>query len=235
MPPPERAPAGFWLRYAAWSLDATCLLPLFLLLGWPILGAASEQAEVALRAVAAGMTQQLDSAVASGQTPLAMTLALLSDPRMTTAVEQLSSALTTLLLAPPLLYVLLACPWSLAFECSHWQATPGKRAFGLVVGDARGDRLNLTRALARFAAAGVSWLTLNLGHAMALLAPHLALHDRLTHTRVLVDPARRALPVWGRTWLLLQVIAGLLAIAWLFVALRNGMQMLMAQALGGAG
>lgn len=232
MPSPERAPAGFWLRYAAWSLDAACLLPLLLLLGWPILGAAAEQAEAALRAVAVGMTQQLDSAVASGQTPLAMTLGLLSDPRMTTAVTQLSSSLTTLLLTPPLLYALLAGLWSLAFECSRWQATPGKRALGLVVADVHGNRLMLPQALARFAAAGLSWLTLNLGHAMVLLAPHLALHDRLAHTRVLADPARPTLPTWGRAWLLLQGIAGLVAAAWLFVTLRDGMQALMAQTLG---
>lgn len=232
MPSPERAPAGFWLRYAAWSLDAACLLPLLLLLGWPILGAAVGQAEAAMRAVGAGMAQQLEGAVASGQTPLAMTLGLLSDPRMTAAVAQLSSALTTVLLAPPLLYVLLACPWSLAFECSRGQATPGKRVFGLVVGDAQGDRLTLPRALARFAAAGLSWLTLNLGHAMVLLAPHLALHDRLTQTRVLVEPARRALPRWGRAWLLLQLVAGVLATAWLLVAMRDGMQSLLSQAPG---
>lgn len=234
MPPPERAPAGFWLRYAAWSLDAACLLPLVLLLGWPILGAAAEQAEAALRAVVAGMTQQLDSFVAAGQSPLAMALALLSDPRMTSAVGQLSSALTTLLLAPPLLYALLACLWSLAFESSRWQATPGKRAFGLIVADVDGNRLALPRVLTRFAAAGLSWLTLNLGHAMALLAPHLALHDRLSGTRVLADSARRVLPTWGRGWLLLQAIAGVLSVVWLFLALRDWTQTLLAQALGAA-
>jgi len=232
VPPPERVPAGFWLRYAAWSLDAACLLPLLLLLGWPILGAALEQAEAALRAVGAGMAQQFEGAVALGQTPLAMTLALLANPRMSAAVTQLSSALTTLLLTPPLLYALLACPWSLACECSRGQATPGKRAFGLVVGDARGDRLTPLRALARFAAAGLSWLTLNFGHALVLFAPHLALHDRLTETRVLVEPARRALSGRGRAWLLLQLVAGVFAAAWLFVALRDGMQALLTQVPG---
>lgn len=230
---PERAPAGFWLRYAAWSLDAVCLLPLVAVLALAPMRAALAQAAGALRALTAAMAQVLDGAVAQAQSPFAMTLSLLADPRLNVGVNRLSEALTTLLVVPPLLYAVLACVWTLAFECGSWQATPGKRALGLIVSGADGQRLRQPQALARFGAAGLSWLTLNLGHAMVLLPPHLALHDRLSHTRVLADPARSALPTWARAWLLLQALVTVVACAWLVVALRDWMQALLQQALSG--
>ena len=229
---PEPKPAGFWLRYAAWSLDVACLSPLLLLSGKPLIDAALAQAKAAIQVLGVAMAHQLDSAT-DAQSPLTMTLSLLSDPRTHAGVEQLSSALTHLLILPPLLYALLACLWSLGFECSGWQATPGKRVFGLVVVDVRGERVSLPRALARYVAAGLSWITLNLGHALALFPPHLALHDRLSQTRVLADPDHASLPAWGRGWLLLQGLAGLAGMAWLFVAMRAWMQDFLAQTLSG--
>jgi len=233
MPPPEPIPAGFWMRYTAWSLDTACLLPVAALLGLAPLGAALANAQAALHALAAAMAHGVDTAVAQAQTPLEMALTLLGDPRLNASVDQLSAALTTLLIVPPLLYAVLACLWSLAFECSSWQATPGKRALGLRVTDAGGARLDIAQALIRFAAAGLSWLTLNLGHAMVLFAPHLALHDRFSRTRVLVDPTRRVLPTWARLWLLVQAVAGTIACAWLLMALYAWMQSLLRQALTG--
>ena len=85
----ERKPAGFWLRYAAWSLDAACLLPLLLLLGKPIIDAALEQAKTAMQVLQLAMAQQLDNATAE-QSHLTMTLSLLSDPRTHAGVERLS-------------------------------------------------------------------------------------------------------------------------------------------------
>jgi len=228
----ERKPAGFWLRYAAWSLDAACLLPLLLLLGKPIIDAALEQAKASMQVLELAMAQQLDNATAE-QSPLAMTLSLLSDPRTHAGVERLSTALTHLVLLPPLLYAGLACLWSVGFECSGWQATPGKRVFGLIVTDRNGQGLQPLQALVRFVAAGLSWVTLNLGHALVLFAPHLALHDRLSQTRVLVESGNGALPSWGRAWLLVQGLAALAGTAWLFIAMRDWMQGLLAQTLSG--
>jgi len=85
----------------------------------------------------------------------------------------------------------------------------------------------------RFVAAGLSWVTLNLGHALVLFAPHLALHDRLSQTRVLVESGNGALPSWGRAWLLVQELAALAGTAWLFIAMRDWMQGLLAQTLSG--
>ena len=228
---PEIKPAGFWLRYAAWSLDALFLLPLLLLLGKPLLLDAIAQAGTAMQGLGTAMAHLLDGAT-QDSSPLAMSLSLMTDPRTHAAVDSLSSALTRLLLLPPALYAALACLWSLGFECSAWQATPGKRAFGLVVTDADGARLGVAQALLRFVAAGLSWITLNLGHALVLFAPHLALHDRLSRTRVLAEPEGLLRP-WQRSWLVLQFLASLVCVAWLFVALRDWMQAFMTQALSG--
>ena len=52
------------------------------------------------------------------------------------------------------------------------------RAFGLKVTDVQGRRLKAGHALQRHLAAGLSWLTLNLGHAMALFPPCLLYTSR---------------------------------------------------------
>lgn len=216
-PLPERNPAGFWARSAAWSLDAACLLPLAALLGASPICAALVQANAAFFALSADMTRLLDAALAQGQAPSALVLGWLQDPRLLASIDQLQAALTRLLILPLLFYAVLAGLWSVGFEASAWQATPGKRALGLVVTTAHGDRLSRRQALLRFAAAGVSWLTLNLGHAMAAFAPHLALHDRLSHSRVLA--ARPGLPLWAKAWLGLLVtgflLGSVLAFRWL--------------------
>lgn len=225
-PQPERNPAGFWARSAAWSLDAACLLPLAALLGASPIRAALIQANTALFALTTAMTRLLDAALAQGQAPAALLPNWLQDAQLLASIDQLQAALTVLLVMPLLLYAVLAGAWSVGFEASAWQATPGKRALGLVVTTARGSRLSYWQALLRFLCAGLSWFTLNLGHAMAAFAPHLALHDRLSHTRVL--SAQPALPLWAKAWLGLLavgfVLAGVLAFRWL--------QASMLQALG---
>jgi uncharacterized RDD family membrane protein YckC len=158
---------------------------------------------------------------------------LLADPAMASAADRLQSALGTLLFTPVLVYALLALPWSILFEQSSWQATPGKRALGLRVADDRGRRLKAGHAVLRYLARGLSWLTLNVGHAMAALPPrHLALHDRISDTRVLRRPGPAAMPAWAKGWIALQVIGGLFACAWLLLWLQAAMQAAMQQAFG---
>ena len=223
--------ARFWTRYAAWSLDAACLLPLVALLGGPHMRVAGAQAAQAWASLSAALAGLFGDALASMRSPLAMAQALLADPRLAGAVHRLDAAIGELLLTPLLLYALLACLWSVGFEASAWRATPGKRALGLEVVDAQGRRLHHGGALLRFLAAGLSWLTCNLGHALALLPPrHLALHDLLSGTRV-HGPAR--LPAWARGWLALQALASCIAAAWLFVAAQAAMQAALERALGG--
>lgn len=232
--PPADAPprAGFWARYAAWSLDAACLLPLVALLGASRMRHAFADARGALQILTGEIPRLLGDALGTLQAPTDIAKQLLTDPAMAAATERLQSAIGTILFTPLLVYVVLALPWSVLFEQSPWRATPGKRALGLVVVDAQGRRLKGGHALLRFLACGPSWLTLNLGHALAALPPHLALHDRISDTRVLRLTDSPRLPAWAKAWLVAQLLAGVVAFAWLFLWLQAAMQAAMQQALG---
>lgn len=220
------------MRYAAWSLDAACLLPLAAILSASKIGYALAAARTQLQAIASEFPRLLGDALATMQTPTDMARQLLADPAMASAAEQFQAALGTLLVTPVLVYALLALPWSILFEQSSWQATPGKRALGLRVADEHGRRLKAGHALLRYLACGLSWLSLNVGHAMAALPPRrLALHDRLSDTRVL-RTGQAGLPAWAKGWIALQVIGGLFACAWLFLWLQAAMQAAMQQAMG---
>lgn len=226
-------PARFWARYAAWSLDLACLLPLLALLAGPHMRVA--QARAAWHGLMLTMPHMLDQAMASGvPDPNALARQMLADPSLAAGIAGLQSALTGLLLTPLVVYALLALVWSVGFESSAWRATPGKRALGLAVVTQEGARLKPTQALARYFASGLSWLTLNIGHALAMLPPdRLALHDRVSRTRVLALDGDTALPLWAKGWLALQALAFCVAMAWMFIALQSAMQAAMDQALGG--
>lgn len=72
------------------------------------------------------------------------------------------------------------------FESSRFQATPGKRAMGIVVTDLAGRRISLGRASLRYVGKLLSGLILMLGFVMAFFSPRKqALHDRLAATLVL--------------------------------------------------
>ena len=231
--PAEALPlAGFWARYAAWSLDAACLLPLVALLGASKLGYAFAGAREAVHAMATELPRLLGDALGSLQPPVDMARQLLADPALASAVAQLEASLGTILLTPLLLYALLALPWAVLFEQSQWQATPGMRALGLVATDAQGRRLKAGHALQRHLAAGLSWLTLNIGHVLVLLPPHLALHDRISDTRVLRRVPSERLSGWAKAWLAAQALLFAAAFAWLFLWLQAAMQAAMQQALG---
>ena len=233
--PAEALPrAGFWARCAAWSLDAACLLPLIALLGASRMAHAFAEAGAALHVLAGAIPRLLGDALGGMQVaPIEMARQLLTDPTLVAASERLQGAIGAILFTPLLLYVVLALPWSVLFEASSWQATPGKRALGLVVADTQGRRLKAGHALLRFLAASLSWLSLNIGHALAALPPQLALHDRISDTRVLRRAASDRLPAWAKLWLSAQLLAAVVAVAWLFLWLQAAMQAAMQQALGG--
>ncbi|RZA20353.1 MAG: hypothetical protein EOP93_06135 [Lysobacteraceae bacterium] len=232
--PAEALPrAGFWARYAAWSLDAACLSPLLVLLCGSRIGYALADARAALLAITTELPRLLGDALGSLQAPTAMARQVLADPSMAAAAERLQSALASIVYTPVLVYAVLALLWAVLFEQSPWQATPGKRALGVVVVDTQGRRLNAGHALLRHLAAGLSWLTLNIGHALAALPPdHLALHDRVSDTRVLRRTGSDRLPLWAKSWLVAQLLAMVVATAWGFLWLQAAMQAAMQQALG---
>jgi len=227
-------PAGFWARYAAWSLDAACLAPLVALLCASRVRHAFAEASDAWRALAAEIPRLLGDALGTMQAPTEAARQLLTDAAIATAADRLQAALGSIVYTPLLVYALLALFWSVCFEQSRWQATPGKRALGLAVADEHGHRLKTGHALLRFLASALSWLTLNLGHALAMLPPqHLALHDRISDTRVLRRAPSTHLPAWAKAWLVAQLLAMLVAFAWAFLWLQATMQAAMQQALGG--
>ena len=230
--PAERALAGVLPRSVAWSLDAACLLPLVLLLGSARMRDALRQAREAGDAIAVAMPRLLEHAIGSVPDPLVLARIWLADPALATASASLQSALSDLVLTPMLLYVLLACLWTVGFEASAWQATPGKRALGLTVVDRDGRRLRSGGALLRFLAAGLSWLTLNIGHALAAFPPYLAMHDHVSGTRVLAAQDRPRIPPWAWAWLALLMAAFLVALSWGFVHLQAAMQAALDHALG---
>ena len=230
--PAERALAGVLPRSVAWSLDAACLLPMVLLLGSARMRDALRQAREAGDAIAVAMPRLLEHAIGSVPDPLVLARIWLADPALATASASLQSALSDLVLTPMLLYVLLACLWTVGFEASAWQATPGKRALGLTVVDRDGRRLRSGGALLRFLAAGLSWLTLNIGHVLGAFPPYLAMHDHVSGTRVLAAQDRPRMPPWAWAWLALLMVAFLVALAWGFVHLQAAMQAALDHALG---
>lgn len=228
----DRRPAGLLARSVAWSLDAACLLPLVALLGSARMGDALGQARVAWDAMTAAMPRLLEQAIGGAPDPMLLARVWLADPALAAASASLQSALSDLLLTPLLLYALLACAWTVGFEGSAWQATPGKRALGLTVADRDGSRLRSGGALLRFLASGLSWLTLNIGHALVAFPPYLALHDHVSGTRVLAARDRPRLPPWAWAWLGLLALAFLVALVWVFVHAQAAMQAAMDRALG---
>lgn len=223
-------PAGFWQRAAAWTLDAAPL-------AWPAwwIGAGTwPPAPAHWQRFAAALSAAFERPLRwllDGDTPLQAAARLLVDPALPDVARTLGEALARSLAGPLAAFALLAFAWHVGFERSCWQGTPGKRALGLRVADAAGAPPAAWRSAWRFLAGSASWLTLNLGHALAAVPPgRAALHDRLSRTRVLARDA--ALPGWARAWLLLLALLLLAANAWLLMALDAVAQQALQRVLG---
>lgn len=209
-------------RYAAWSLDAAMVaLPLLAALRgalrprWQALGPA-------LEALIDAMLRALLQAAPGLPSPAA----LAADP----AVAAFVSALGAALLPTMVVFACAMGAWGAGFEA--WRgATPGKRALGLRVADARGGPLAGWRHPLRQVAGLASWLTLNLGHLLAALPPRRqALHDRIAGARV--EGEAGALPGWARAWLWLQAALACAALAWLAMRLQAAVDASLLRVLG---
>lgn len=220
------SPAGFWRRCAAWTLDAALVSLPVLAVAWPRMRAATAAVGGAFERLSALLAARMVEALSTTQPLPALAREWLQDAAIRDASAALQSALATLVLPPALAFAALFLAWCVAFERSPWQATPGKRALGLRVVDDAGGRLAAGHALLRFAAGALSWLTLNLGHAMAALPPgHRALHDIASGSRVVLAPGAQArMPAWARAWLGLLLITMVLANAWALAALAAAMR-----------
>jgi hypothetical protein len=132
--------------------------------------------------------------------------ALLDDPALQQPLRDATAQLAGASTQASLRIAAIAALYFVGFEAGPWSATPGKRLLGLRVADLAGRPAGPARALARFLGGGLSWLTLNLGHALAgFRRDHRALHDLLAGTQVL---GRGPTPRWARG-----LLAGVLAAA----------------------
>lgn len=202
-------PAGFWRRYAAYSLDATAITLLSLPLLWPRLGRAADLVLGAADELLDQIWPMLDRySSGAGAVPWDL-LDLARDPALQAALVRPAGELLALSLQCAGVLMAVAAAWFIASESSRWQASPGKRLLGLRVTDTHGERCGRGRIALRFFAGVPSWLLLHLGHAMAGVTPgKRALHDYLAGTRVELAPgAAPGLPRGARTWLLLQAAA----------------------------
>ena len=208
MNPPDapHSPAGFWKRYVAYFIDVVLVYIVVDALASLFLRSQGASDLAPLRALLE--TVQNQQSVSPQQTAM-----------LTDTIAQLTGAL----LSTSLAYVLVAGAYFVLCESSSWQATLGKRLVGIKVVDADGRRIDRWRAIGRFLAAGFSWLSLNIGHAMAAYPPqHRALHDYLAGTRVEnADPARPQMPIWGWLVIGLHALLLLLGIVAVIVAMAS--------------
>jgi uncharacterized RDD family membrane protein YckC len=227
-------PAGFWHRCAAWSLDFTVLGLLATALSWSRIAAGWQASVTASDGLSTAMQAALGHALEQGQSADALSAALLGDASVVASAEAVQSALVGMALSWLLVYAVAGLLYHVGFEQSAWQGSPGKHALRLRVVDAASDGpVGLVQSILRHVAGALSWLTLNLGHALAAVPPQKrALHDYLSGTRVTMPAgASPRLPGWAKAWLWLQVLAGVLPLAWL---VQHAMAYLQAGMLGAA-
>lgn len=217
-------PAHFLHRCAAWSLDMAVVGAVALAAYATRLQAGATRIAAAFDTLAQSLAQATLEMVMHGGTPLELARRWLADPRQRADIAALADAAGDMLAPSLLLAAVLAFAWWVLFESSPLQATPGKRLLGLRVADLQGARLGLPRATLRHLAGTLSWLSLNIGHLLALAPPqHQALHDRIAGARVL-QRAHARLPAWAVAWLVLLALAALVATGWAVVAMQAAMQ-----------
>ena len=210
------APAGFWRRYLAWSLDFAGLAALAALLTRSRIMAGWDEAAAASSRLSGRLAGSVDDALLQGGSPAQLAAKLLADPQVQAAADAVQTGIEHMLLPWLLGYAVLAALYHVGCERSRWQGSPGKHALHLVVVDARHDgQPALLQTGVRHVAGALSWLTLNLGHALAAMPPQRrALHDYLAGTRVVCLDDNPRLPAWARAWLVVQAMAGIAVPAW---------------------
>ena len=188
------APAGFWRRAAAWSLDWLMLSPAVLLLVRTPLATGLAAFSNLLGALQDWLLEH--AMLAPHASLFGLAHQVMEDPDLRRLLGDGSATVQSTLASATLRAAALAVPWFVGFEASAWAATPGKRLLGLRVADMAGRRVSVSRAFGRFAAGSLSWLTLNLGHGLAgWRRDHRALHDLVAGTQV---RGRGPTPRWAR-------------------------------------
>ena len=180
-------PAGFWRRSEAWCLDWLLLAPVL----WLVVGTRLDAAAAQFAALRAQLEDwmyaqslQVDSVV---DLWLQLCRGALTDRALQASVSQATLGICADIAWALAIAAVAASAYFIGFEASRWQATPGKRAFGLRVVAMDGSALSLARAAGRYFAGSLSWLSLNLGHALVLFRRDgRALHDLIAGAVVVV-------------------------------------------------
>lgn len=182
---PPRPTAPFLRRSLAWLLDAACLAALATVLTWRWTAPAAAAALATARALSDAVAQRLVEGMLAGAPLPVLVHALVREPALLLAAQRVQDALWSLFAPWCLAYAVLAFAWHVAGDLSPWRGSPGKRWLGLRVEGLDGRDATPAQAAWREAGSALSWLTLNLGHALALVPPRRqSLHDRIARTRV---------------------------------------------------
>ena len=89
------------------------------------------------------------------------------------------------------LNIVVGCSYYAGFHSSSWQATPGKKAFGIKVTNYEGGRIGLGRAIGRYFAIWLSAIILGIGFLLAAFTQkRQALHDMICSTFVVNGSAQ---------------------------------------------
>ncbi|MAL03282.1 MAG: hypothetical protein CL625_03255 [Arenimonas sp.] len=210
-------PAGFWRRYAAYSLDLLAPVLVSLPLLWTTGRRVVAQTELHMARAQLRLYDLMALTEAQGRHALAGLFDWTNDPALRLTLLAMAGAWLEAIGIAALVITALAAIWFIAFEASPWQASPGKRLAGLKVVGTDGGRPGTGRIVARFFAGAPSWLLLHLGHAMAAIRRDgRALHDLVAGTQVVLAPdAPATMPRWARYWLAAQatvLVAALMAV-----------------------
>jgi len=187
------SPAGFWKRYVAYFIDIVILYIAVEILSMLFFSFRGQSDIGSLNALLAS----LQTSNANGD-----------PPDVLGAIQTLQDIVMPALVFSTCAYFILAGIYFSWMEGSRHQASIGKKLLGIKVTNANGAPIGPAQSIARFLAAGLSWVTMNLGHALAAWTPdRRALHDYIANTRVEnVDPKNTAMPLWA--WAII-VIHGL--------------------------
>ena len=191
------SPAGFWKRYVAYFVDIVILYIAVEVLSTIYF---SFQVHSEMETLTQ-LYNSLKAGSAAGEQP---------DPYV--LMQQLENVLMPALIFSTSVYFILGGIYFSVMESSRHQATIGKRMLGIKVTNANGEPIGLPQSVGRYCAASLSWITLNLGHALAAWTPERrALHDYIASTRVEnVDPQNLGMPLWG--WVVV-IVHGLFFVA----------------------
>ena len=182
------SPAGFWKRYAAYFIDVVILYIAVEILSTLFFSFQSQSAVESLKQTLAS----LQTATANGE-----------EPDLVGVMQTVEAVLMPVFIFSTVAYFVLAGIYFSLMESSRYQATLGKRLLGIKVTNANGEPIALPQSIGRFVSASLSWVTMNLGHALAAWTPERrALHDYLAQTRVEnADPTSPRMPILG--WLII--------------------------------